>query len=108
MKKKIQRAIKHFIDLLGSLIGLIVLSPLFLVVILLIKLDSKGPVFFRQERIGKDEKSFKIWKFRTMVVGTEKIGLGYQVAKDDSRITKIGKFLREWTLDEFPQLINVL
>ncbi|RLB08966.1 MAG: hypothetical protein DRG39_08145, partial [Deltaproteobacteria bacterium] len=73
-----------------------------------IKIDSKGPVFFRQERVGKNGKIFKIWKFRTMVMGAVSQGLGFNVARDDPRITRVGKFLRRWGLDELPQLINVL
>jgi len=71
-----------------------------------VKLDSKGPVFFTQERAGKDGKIFKAFKLRTMVENAEKMGLGYGIAKDDSRITRVGKHLR-WGIDELPQLINV-
>ena len=67
-----------------------------------IKLDSKGSLFFRQERVGKDGRSFKAWKFRTMVVGAAQKGMGYNVAEDDSRITRVGRFLRKWGLDELP------
>ena len=108
MKKQVQKIIKQLIDFFGALIGIIILSPFFLIVAILIKLDSKGPVFFRYERIGKDGKSLKPFKFRTMKEGAIKQGLGYNVAEDDERITKIGKFLRKWGIDEFPQLINVL
>lgn len=94
--------------MVGALIGLALLAPLFLVVALLIKLDSRGPVFFRQERIGMDEKPFVTWKFRTMVEGAVNQGLGYTVSADDPRITWIGKLLREWGIDELPQLINVV
>jgi len=104
----VQLILKRFIDILLSLIGLILLAMPFALVALAIKLDSKGPVFFRQERVGKNGRIFKPWKFRTMVIGAVKQGLGYNVAKDDSRITHVGRFLREWGLDELPQLLNVL
>lgn len=100
--------IKRLIDFWGSLFGLILISPLFLVVAVAIKLDSPGPVFFRQERAGKDGRVFKIFKFRTMVVNAEKMGAGVFVEKEDSRITRVGKLLRDTSLDELPQLINVL
>ena len=99
---------KKIIDFIISLIALIILSPLFLFISILIKLDSKGQVFFKQERLGKNGKIFKIWKFRTMIENAENIGLGLASAENDFRITKIGKFLRKWTLDELPQLINII
>lgn len=110
MKKNqlIQQNIKKIIDFLISFFGLILLSPFFVLIAVLIKLDSRGPAFFKQERVGKEEKVFKIWKFRTMVENAENIGLGLSSTKNDSRITKMGRFLRKWTLDEWPQLINVL
>ena len=100
--------IKRIFDIIISLISLIVLFPIFIISGILIKLDSDGPIFFRQERVGKSGKIFKIYKFRTMVLNAEKIGLGYSVKKDDPRITKIGKFLRLTGIDELPQIINVL
>ncbi len=103
-----QKIIKRIIDILGATIGLIALSPLFLIVAILIKLDSGGSVFFRYERAGKDGKLFKPFKFRTMKKGALKEGLGYSVAEEDERITKIGKFLRRWGIDELPQLIDVI
>jgi len=105
---KIQRFLKQIIDFLTSLIGLIILSPFFLIIAILIKIDSKGPVFFRQERIGKQGRVFKIWKFRTMVEKAENIGLGVKVSKNDSRITRIGRFLRRLGIDELPQFINII
>lgn len=108
MTKKIQKIIKRIFDFLVALIGLILLSPLFLIVAILIKLDSKGPVFFRYERIGREGRPFYPLKFRTMKEGAIKEGLGYKIVKNDERITKIGRFLREWSIDELPQLINVL
>jgi lipopolysaccharide/colanic/teichoic acid biosynthesis glycosyltransferase len=91
---------------LASGIALIVLLPIFAVIGIFIKLDSKGPVFFVQERAGKDGKIFKAYKLRTMVDNAVEMGLGYEIAKDDSRITRVGKCLR-WGIDELPQLINV-
>jgi lipopolysaccharide/colanic/teichoic acid biosynthesis glycosyltransferase len=76
--------------------------------LILIKLDSKGPIFFKQERVGKDGYPFQIFKFRTMVEGAVHMGAGYLIEKDDFRITRVGKFLRRTSLDELPQLINIL
>jgi len=92
--------------MLASGIALIILLPIFAVIGIFIKLDSKGPVFFIQERAGKYGKIFKAYKLRTMVDKAEKIGLGYEIKKDDERITRMGKYLR-WGIDELPQLINV-
>ena len=99
--------VKRIFDFLVSLFGLIMLSPLFLICAILIKLDSPGPVFYKGIRIGKDGKPFKIFKFRTMVKDAEKLG-GPSTAADDPRITRIGRFLRKYKIDELPQLINVL
>ncbi len=104
--KRNESILKVILDKVFSIIVLILLSPLFLIIGVFIKLDSKGPVFFIQERAGKDGKIFKAYKLRTMVDNAEKIGLGYEIAKDDSRITRVGKYLR-WGIDELPQLINV-
>ena len=98
---------KRIFDLFWSIIGLIILSPIFIFVAILIKLDDGGPVFFRQERIGYKGKPFKICKFRTMVVDAEKKGMQLTVGKDP-RITKIGNILRKTKLDELPQLFNVV
>lgn len=101
--------IKRIIDFFGSLIGSIIISPVLIIIALLIKLTSKGPVFFKQERLGKEGKTFKILKFRTMIVNAEKIGDGLSVkSENDNRITKIGKLLRATSLDELPQLFNVI
>lgn len=107
-EKGFQRIIKRLFDIVGSISGLILLSPFFLMIAILVKLDSPGPVFFKQERIGKDGKPFYPFKFRTMVEGAVNKGLGYTVSKNDDRITKIGGFLRKWGVDELPQLVNVL
>ncbi len=98
---------KRLFDIIFSLIGLILTAPLLIVVAFLIKIDSKGPVFFRGTRIKKDGKSFRIFKFRTMVADADKLG-GPSTASDDSRLTKIGKWLKKYQLDELPQLVNVL
>lgn len=100
---------KRLIDILGSVIGGLIISPILIIIALAIKFTSKGPVFFRQERLGKNGRVFKILKFRTMVVNAEKIGDGLFVKTgEDSRITRIGKLLRATSLDELPQLWNVL
>jgi len=104
--KKKDLNFKRIIDVVISGIGLIILFPIFVVIGALIKLDSKGPVFFVQERAGKDGKIFRAYKLRTMVVNAEKFGLGHEIEKNDSRITRVGKYLR-WGIDELPQLINV-
>lgn len=98
---------KRLFDIVFSLAGLILLSPLFLIIAVLIKKEDRGPVFYRAERIGKHGTPFKIFKFRTMVVGADRIGAS-STAEDDSRITIIGKNLRKYKLDEIPQLLNVL
>lgn len=117
-KKKIQFGIKRFFDFILSLIGVIILSPVFLIIYICIKMDSKGPALFKQIRVGKDGKEFKIYKFRTMVVNAEKkrkleidpTNLDKFVfqSKSDNRITKVGAFLRKTSLDELPQLFNVI
>ncbi len=98
---------KRFFDIVVSLLGILVTSPILLVVALLIKLTSKGPVFYKQERIGKNEKPFRILKFRTMVANADAQGLKITVG-GDKRITGVGNFLRKSKLDELPQLFNVL
>ncbi|NLC67992.1 MAG: sugar transferase [Clostridiaceae bacterium] len=101
--------VKRLIDFFGSLLGLIITFPTIIIIAILIKLTSKGPVIFRQDRLGKDGRVFKIIKFRTMVVNAEKIGDGLIVkSENDNRITSIGRFLRATSLDELPQLFNVL
>lgn len=93
-------------DIFFSLIGLILLFPLFLIIGLIIILDSKGGVFYKQTRVGKDGKDFKLFKFRSMAVGSDQKGL-LTVGGNDSRITKPGYFIRKYKIDELPQLINV-
>jgi len=105
---KYQLVFKRIFDFFVSTISLILLLPLFFVIAVLIKIDSRGPVFFRFERVGRNGKSFKPFKFRTMEKKAIETGLGYTISKDDSRITKMGKFLRRSGIDELPQLINVI
>ena len=99
--------LKRLFDFLISFILLAFLSPFFLIIAILIKLDSKGPVFFVQERVGKNEKLFKIYKFRTMKLNAEPFGPSPKSAADP-RLTRIGRFLREYSLDELPQLYNII
>jgi len=98
---------KRLFDIIFSFFGLILVSPLLLLLAILIKLDSPGPIFYRGKRVGKDGKEFRIFKFRSMVENAEELG-GSSTAADDPRLTKIGKFLKKYQLDELPQLINVL
>ena len=97
---------KRLFDVVASGVGLILFSPLFLLVSIWVKLDSKGPVFFRQVRVGRFNKDFRIYKFRTMRLGSDK-GSQITVGGHDSRITQSGYFLRKTKIDELPQLINV-
>lgn len=98
---------KRFFDILLSFVGLILLIPFFLVIAVLIKLNSSGPVFYLQERIGKDQKVFNLFKFRSMRMDADK-GNAITVGARDARITTVGYYLRKFKLDELPQLINVL
>jgi lipopolysaccharide/colanic/teichoic acid biosynthesis glycosyltransferase len=100
------RVIKRIFDITASGIGIIILSPILLIIALMIKKESDGPVFFKQIRVGEKGKNFEILKYRTMVVDAEKLGRQITVG-NDNRITKIGGFLRKYKLDELPQLINV-
>ena len=107
--RKMNLAIKRVLDFVLTLIGTIIISPLLLVLAILIRCSSKGPVLFKQERLGYHGKTFKILKFRTMVVNAEHMGSGVVInEKDDPRVTKIGRFLRATSLDELPQVFNVL
>ncbi|MCQ5120891.1 sugar transferase [Massilicoli timonensis] len=100
--------IKRGIDFLLSLIALVLLSPLFLILCVWIKLDSKGPILFKQKRVGKDKTYFYILKFRTMYVDTPKDMPTHLLANPDQYITKAGRFLRKTSLDELPQILNIL
>lgn len=102
------RAVKRFLDVTASFLGLVLLSPLLFAVSILIKIDSRGPVIFRQKRIGRNGKVFEIYKFRSMCVGAEKTGSGVYSGKGDARVTRIGKILRATSIDELPQLLNIL
>lgn len=97
---------KRFFDIVASFIGLILLLPLFLFVAIWIKIDSAGPVFYRQVRVGRNNKDFKIFKFRSMRVGADKHGL-ITVGGHDSRVTRSGYLIRKFKIDELPQLFNV-
>ena len=99
--------IKRIFDITCSVCGLLFLSPLLILISCMIKAGDGGPVFYRGVRVGLNGKLFRIYKFRTMVMNAEKLG-GPSTADDDPRITKLGKLLRKYKLDEFPQLINVL
>jgi len=104
----IGKIFKNVIDITAAAVFLVMLCPFFLIIAILIKLDSKGPVFFTFTRVGKGGKDFTAYKFRSMVQGASNMGAGIAIEKDDSRITRAGKFLRAWSLDELPQVINVL
>ena len=100
--------VKRFYDTVLSFIGLIILSPLFLVLMILIKLDSKGPILFKQKRIGRHKNYFNILKFRTMRIDTPRDTPTHMLENPEQWITKAGKFLRKTSLDELPQIINIL
>ena len=97
----------RLLDLVLTSIGLSCIWPIFVFIAVLIKFEDGGPIFFRQERVGHCGKPFRVWKFRTMIVGAERLGLPVTIG-DDPRITKIGSILRKYKLDEFPQLFNVI
>lgn len=97
---------KRLFDIIASGLGLIILSPLFLVVAVWVKLDSPGPVFYKQIRVGRNNKDFFLYKFRSMRVGSDKKGL-ITIGGHDPRVTRSGYYIRKYKLDEFPQLINV-
>lgn len=103
------KAIKRIFDILASLLAIVILSPFLLMFSIILKLDSKGPILFKQKRLGKNGKIFTIYKFRTMVVNAENIGDGISIKSDkDPRITKVGGVYRKTSIDELPQLFNVL
>jgi lipopolysaccharide/colanic/teichoic acid biosynthesis glycosyltransferase len=108
MKESLDAFLKRGFDVLLSLSVLIVLSPFVLLMALAVRLTSRGPVLFKDMRVGRDGRVFPMYKFRTMVDGAADLGLGREVAQDDWRITKVGRFLRTWTFDEIPQLFNVV
>ncbi len=102
------KAFKRICDIVISLLGLIILSPLMLITAIAIKLESKGPVLFKQTRLGKDGREFQIYKFRSMCEGAENMGTGQYSFAGDMRVTKVGKFIRATSIDELPQFINIL
>lgn len=103
-----RKYIKRGLDVILSLIGLIVLSPLFIILMIAIKFDSKGPVFFKQKRVGKNKEHFYILKFRTMRTDAPKDMPTHMLQNPEAYITRVGKFLRKSSLDELPQIINIL
>lgn len=118
MEFSFYEVIKRLIDVVCSFLGVLVLSPLFIIIAIIIKTTSKGPVFFSQKRVGKNGKEFDMYKFRSMVVNAEELkeklaaqnemsGPMFKM-KDDPRVTKVGKFIRKTSIDELPQLWNVL
>lgn len=118
MEFSLYEVIKRLIDVVCSFLGVLVLSPLFIIIAIIIKTTSKGPVFFSQKRVGKNGKEFNMYKFRSMVVNAEELkeklaaqnemsGPMFKM-KDDPRVTKVGKFIRKTSIDELPQLWNVL
>ena len=117
-KKRSYYMIKRIIDILGSFCGLILLSPVLLITAIAIKLDSKGPIFFVQDRVGKNDKIFKMYKFRSMIEEAEELkeklkkknemsGPMFKM-KEDPRITRVGRFIRKTSIDELPQLFNII
>ena len=100
--------IKRIVDIILSIMALIVLLPFFLIFSIIIKVESKGPVFFKQRRIGKDKKEFTIYKFRTMRIDTPKNMPTHMLKNAESYITKFGKFMRKTSIDELPQIFNIL
>jgi len=103
-----KKGLKQIVDCIFAIVGLVVSSPLFLLLIICIKLDSKGPVLFKQRRIGKGKKEFYILKFRTMRIDTPKDMPTHLLEDPEMYITKVGKFLRKTSLDELPQIINII
>ncbi len=99
---------KRLLDIIAALILIILLSPILLITAFLVKVTSKGPIIFKQERLGKNGKVYKMWKFRSMCVGAEKMEGGVYCEKGDVRVTKFGNFIRKTSLDELPQLWNIL
>lgn len=100
--------IKRFFDILAAFLALVVFSPLLAVTAILVRATSAGPAIFKQQRIGRNGKVFEIYKFRSMCVGAEQTGTGVYSGKGDMRVTKVGKILRATSIDELPQLVNIL
>jgi lipopolysaccharide/colanic/teichoic acid biosynthesis glycosyltransferase len=108
MNRSIQLAVKRFLDVLVAAAGLALLWPLFVLIAVCVKVGSRGPVFFSQQRAGRRGKPFHILKFRTMVENADRMGSGLYVSHDDLRITRVGKVLRRFSFDELPQLLHIL
>lgn len=106
--RAVQYGIKRVFDFVVALLLVVLFMPIWIIVAVLIKLTSPGPVFFLQDRPGYHKKIFKIYKFRTMKPGSEKMVKGQEVMKDDDRVTSVGRFLRRTKIDEIPQILNVL
>lgn len=104
----INLAIKRLFDIVSSFIVLVILLPIWIVIPLAIKLDSQGPVFFKQKRLTKNGRIFEMYKFRSMIVDAEQMGTGLFNFQNDPRVTKLGRFLRNSSIDELPQLLNIL
>lgn len=102
------KCFKRTFDFTVALVALAILILPLILVAIIIKIDSRGPIIFKQERLGKDGVPFKIWKFRSMCVGAEKQGTGVYSYKGDCRVTRVGKFLRATSIDELPQLVNII
>ncbi len=100
--------VKRIIDTIIACVALIVISPLFLIFAIAVKIDSKGPAIFKQKRIGKDFKTYNMYKFRSMVVNAQNMGTGVYSFAGDPRITRVGRILRKTSMDEFPQLWNIV
>lgn len=105
---KINFAIKRLFDVVSSFIVLVILLPIWIVIPIAIKLDSQGPVFFKQKRLTKNGRIFEMYKFRSMIVDAEQMGTGLFNFQNDPRVTKLGRFLRNSSIDELPQLLNIL
>lgn len=103
-----QKLLKRIIDVVTAVLGIVILSPLFLVITLAIKVETDGPAFFIQKRVGKEKKLFRMYKFRTMLVNTPEDSPTHLLENTDFFITKTGRFLRKTSLDELPQIINIL
>lgn len=99
---------KRIMDIIGALFFIALFFPIYIIIAIIVKIDSKGPVFFKQLRLGKDGKEYYIYKFRSMVVNAEKMGTGLFNYANDPRVTKVGNFIRNTSLDEIPQIFNIL
>jgi lipopolysaccharide/colanic/teichoic acid biosynthesis glycosyltransferase len=108
MNRSVQLVVKRCLDVLIAAVGLLFLWPIFVLIAVCIKIGSRGPVFFSQERAGFRGRPFQILKFRTMVENAERVGSGLYVSQDDLRITSVGKLLRRLSLDELPQLLHIV